>query len=59
MTELKPCPFCGGGPIEDRIEPHKHYICGLPDYPGSFSIECPVCEVRVFSHESRDAAVAA
>ena len=57
--ELKPCPFCGGEPTEDRIEPHKHHIVGFPDYPGAWCIECVPCEFRRFSHESREEAVAA
>lgn len=50
---LLPCPFCGDFPIEDRIEPHKHYVYFLPDYPGSWSVECVKCEIRVFSHDSQ------
>lgn len=42
MSELKPCPHCGEEPIEHAIEAHKHYLINLPDYPGSFVIEC-VC----------------
>lgn len=59
-TKLKPCPFCGGSPVEDRIEPHTHSMATfMPDYPGSWSIECPMCEFRLFDHDSRDNAVAA
>jgi hypothetical protein len=60
---LKPCPFCGDAPLEDRIEPHKHSpalmgLVPLPfSYPGSWSIECVPCGFRIFSHESRDNAV--
>lgn len=55
--ELLPCPFCGTAPVEDRIEPHKHYIAQMPDYPGSWSIECVKCEFRIFDHEARENAV--
>ena len=57
--ELKPCPFCGGMPIEDRIEPHKHSLSWMPDYPGSWSVECPKCEFRLFDHDSRENVIAA
>lgn len=55
---LLPCPFCGIDPTPVRYEPHKHSITMLPDYPGAWSIECFICEVRIFSHESeQDAAL--
>ena len=40
MLDLKPCPFCGGEPMIYDIEPHKHHLVKLPDYPGSTVIEC-------------------
>jgi len=55
--ELLPCPFCGNDPIEDRIEPHKHFLVDMPDYPGAWSIECVHCEYQIFDHESREFAV--
>lgn len=33
MTELKPCPFCGGKPVE-------HYPCGT-----AYGIECESCHI--------------
>lgn len=51
-NELKPCPFCGGQPTQERIEPHKHQFAFLPDYPGAWIINCETCEFRLFSHES-------
>lgn len=46
--QLKPCPFCGGEPILNHIEPHTHFMQFngeplMPDYPGSWTIEC--CDV--------------
>lgn len=64
MSDPIHCPFCGEMPVEDRIEPHEHSpmlmgLVPLPfSYPGSWSIECAHCECRIFSHESREAAVA-
>lgn len=58
-VQLLPCPFCGSEPIEDRIEPHKHYLSMMPDYPGSWSIECTKCEFRLFDHDSHDNVVKA
>lgn len=40
--DLKPCPFCGAEPLMQEHEPHTHSVgLGLPDHPGSFTIECP------------------
>ncbi|MCU6241156.1 Lar family restriction alleviation protein [Enterobacter asburiae] len=52
MSELKPCPFCGGMPTKERIKPHKHFISSMPDYPGAYIVNCDYCEIRMFSHES-------
>ncbi|CAI2133227.1 restriction alleviation protein, Lar family [Serratia marcescens] len=49
---LKTCPFCGGKPSRERIEPHTHPISFMPDYPGAWIINCDACEFRMFSHES-------
>lgn len=42
--DLKPCPFCGGVPWVDHIEPHTHknpiLACLIPDHKGSYCIEC-------------------
>lgn len=41
---LLPCPFCGGEPHENAIEPHTHSPflknMGIPDHGGSHVIEC-------------------
>ena len=55
---LLPCPFCGNKPVTRRFEPHKHFIVNLPDYPGSWSIECVTCEFRIFDHDSAENAAA-
>lgn len=42
LDELLPCPFCAATPLMQEHEPHSHSIgLGLPDHPGSFTIECP------------------
>jgi Lar family restriction alleviation protein len=56
--ELLPCPFCGAEPMEKRIQPHKHHLVQMPNYPGAWSVECVKCEVRVFDHNNRANAVA-
>lgn len=41
--DLKPCPFCGNAALVDEHPAHSHAggIAGfMPDYPGSFTIEC-------------------
>ena len=44
MVELKPCPFCGGAPVDRAIEAHTHSApikaLGIPDHPGSHVVEC-------------------
>jgi trans-aconitate methyltransferase len=41
QEELLPCPFCGEpDPLLNEIEPHTHFISGMPDHPGSFTVEC-------------------
>jgi Lar family restriction alleviation protein len=57
--QLKPCPFCGGEPLESRIEPHKHHIVMMPDYPGAWCVECPKCEFQLFDHDTQANVVAA
>lgn len=47
MTELKPCPFCGGTPVEFSI-----YAGKLP----IFGVECEDCEAARVSDESLDGA---
>jgi hypothetical protein len=45
-NELLPCPFCGADAAIQEHEPHAHSVIlksmlpGLPDHPGSFTIEC-------------------
>jgi hypothetical protein len=45
-NELLPCPFCGAEAAIQEHEPHAHSVIlksmlpGLPDHPGSFTIEC-------------------
>lgn len=44
--ELKPCPFCGGEALGIEQEAHTHvFATFMPDHPGSFTIECPKCNV--------------
>lgn len=43
QAELAACPFCGGEAILQEHEPHSHaggIAAFMPDYPGSFTIEC-------------------
>lgn len=61
MSELKPCPFCGGEPILHEIEAHTHGLSFgdmpiMPDYPGSWTIEC--CDVGMIK-DTRAEVVAA
>lgn len=45
LHELLPCPFCGGDPVLQVHEPHKHALATfMPDHPGSATVEC-ACEV--------------
>jgi hypothetical protein len=45
VQELLMCPFCGGTPTLQVIEPHTHGLATfMPDHPGSAIIECG-CEV--------------
>lgn len=54
VDDIKPCPFCGSKPVYERIKPHKHHFGFMPDYPGSFIVNCNTCEIRMFSHESQE-----
>jgi hypothetical protein len=67
MRELKPCPFCGAS--SDRIiltehEAHAHspmlqaMVPGIPDHPGSWTIECGGCNVGMID-DTRAEVVAA
>ncbi|WP_392565846.1 Lar family restriction alleviation protein [Utexia brackfieldae] len=48
--QLKPCPFCGGEPNVNRIEPHQHeHATFMPDCSESYTIECFTCEVGMIS----------
>lgn len=59
MIELKPCPFCGGEPCIYEIEPHTHYIATfMPDYPGSWIIECTGCDVAIMRNKKEEAITA-
>lgn len=42
MKDLKPCPFCGGGPVS-RVE--VTYTAGLRDSTIVFSVRCKNCGV--------------
>jgi transposase len=44
MSGLKPCPFCGGAPDEDYIEPHQHEFIPMEDFEGAYYIECSRCD---------------
>jgi len=62
MADLLSCPFCGGDPVLAEQEPHAHsallkaLVPDIPDYPGSWSIEC--CDVGMIK-ATRDEVVAA
>ena len=59
MSELKPCPFCGGEAIINEIEPHTHvFATFMPDYGGSTFIECTGCTYAI-SGQTKDEAIAA
>ena len=55
--KLLECPFCGSEPLESRIEPHKHHIVAMPDYPGAWVIECVKCDYHMIDHDSEDAVI--
>lgn len=38
MSELKPCPFCGG-----EAELIEHRFC---DIPNTYGVRCPICRVQ-------------
>ncbi len=44
LPALEACPFCGSGALLHEIDAHTHAPDGIagfmPDYPGSFTIEC-------------------
>lgn len=53
---LKPCPFCGGKPYVNVIEPHTHYIVpGIPDYSGGAFVECSECSCGISGDNREDA----
>jgi len=57
--DMRPCPFCGGEPMDYNIEPHTHVIATLmPDHPGSWWIECPKCDIHM-GGDTREEVVAA
>lgn len=51
MTNLKPCPFCGGEASQCTIAPHEHSgflkEMGLGNHPGSWWVECRACDVHI------------
>lgn len=49
---LKPCPFCGGQPWIDHIEPHSHLLSFMPDYKGSYCVECK-CGVGLIAEDRK------
>ncbi len=54
-----PCPFCGGEPVDYEIEAHKHHFATwMPDHPGSWWIECMICDIHM-GKPTRDEVVAA
>lgn len=62
--ELLPCPFCGGAAAIQEHEAHTHSgplkAMGIPDHPGSFTIECigsPNCNTGQIA-DTREAVVA-
>ena len=61
MTELLKFPFCGGEPVLNHIEPHTHHLTWegkpiMPDYPGSWTIEC--CDVGMIKDSREDVVTA-
>ena len=56
--KLKPCPFCGGEPFINEIEPHKHYFVDMPDYEGGAFMECTDCSCGI-SAKTRKEVIAA
>lgn len=62
-TQALPCPHCDTAPVETAIPAHSHSawlkkrIPSLPDHPGSFTIECPLCGAGMID-ETRDAVLA-
>ncbi len=55
MTELKPCPFCGGEPISYYIPPHEHYIVDFPPFEGAGYVECPHCDCGLSAKTEEEA----
>ena len=57
MSEIKPCPFCGGEGIINEIPPHTHMIATwMPDFGGESFIECDGCTCAI-SADTKEKAI--
>lgn len=48
--KLRPCPLCGCEALGVEHPPHKHvFATFMPDHQGSYSIECPPCNLGLLA----------